>query len=73
MDNFSRCISGHELYGDDFGLDEIKRWYDEEKKQYFKLSDKISHRDTYGYHSLNEFHFFKALENKSFSTCLAIG
>ena len=66
-------LAGHKLYGDDFSIEQIKQWYDEEAEGYADLvasSDKVY---TYGYHELNKAHGYKCLKNKHFEQVLGFG
>lgn len=64
---------GDALYGDDFTIDQIKNWYDEEAEAYANLGSKEAGEYTYGYHPLNTLHGFSYLKGKTFENALGIG
>lgn len=64
---------GNAIYGDDFTLDEIKEWYDQEAEAYADLGSKEYDKYTYGYHELNNLHGFKYLQNKKIEHALGMG
>jgi SAM-dependent methyltransferase len=72
-------ISGLNLYGDNFSLDQIQEWYDSEVTGYFDLLShhyKITDADNkynYEYDALNRFHAIGSLLKRQFDTCLALG
>ena len=69
----NKYLSGDALYGDDFGIDQIKKWYEEETEAYADLGSKELDKYTYGYHPLNKIHGFKYLKNKKFDNVLGLG
>lgn len=76
MEDFSNYVSGDKLYGDDFGLSELKRWYAEEAEGYYGLvnSRPANYRNNYLYHSLNIRQGFSKLdENRQYSHALGFG
>jgi SAM-dependent methyltransferase len=66
-------LAGHKLYGDDFSLTEIERWYEDERESYAKLGneDRASYR--YKYHSLNRLHGFRFIRGRRFRSALGLG
>ena len=56
--------SGEVLYGDDFDISQIQKWYDEETEAYADLGSKEAEEYVYGYHALNTLHGFKYLKDK---------
>ncbi len=64
-------FTGSRLYGDDFGEDQIKVWYQQEEHSYFNLVQSYK-QYTYPYHALNEFHAYQFL-NEHYDYCLAFG
>ncbi|MEO6329620.1 MAG: hypothetical protein ABIO55_11835, partial [Ginsengibacter sp.] len=67
-------LSGKKLYGDDFSLNEIETWYNNEKEGYANLLADNKKKYRYGYHKRNIFHAFNYLpKNVSFTNALGIG
>jgi len=67
-------FSGEKLYGDDFNLDDIKSWYNDEAEGYYHLSKNTNNSiPSYGYHVVNGAYAFKYLKNKKFVTALGFG
>jgi SAM-dependent methyltransferase len=66
-------LKGLRLYGDDFSLDQIKLWYDQETEAYANLGSKDRKNYTYCYHALNQIHGFSILKSKSFKNVLGFG
>ncbi|WP_158563296.1 class I SAM-dependent methyltransferase [Chitinophaga silvatica] len=65
-------FSGEVLHGDNFTLDEIKQWYNDEKEGYAGLvSDHENY--AYGYHRVNKLYGFKYLPQKKYKKVLGIG
>ena len=54
-------FSGLKLYGDDFSIPQIERWYKEESEGYANLGSKELDRYSYPYHALNHHHGFRHL------------
>ena len=67
---FEQLMSGNTIFGDDFDLVEIERWYNDEKNASFACYQGV---DTTQYHALNWKHGFRFLAGKHFDNCLAIG
>lgn len=62
-------FSGDKLYGDDFTLEQIKAWYDDEKEGYANLVSEYQWAEShggYGYHHLNTLHGFKYLPKEAY-------
>jgi len=70
-------FDGSKLYGDDFSLDKIKKWYEEEEEGYSTLESrelKLLEQGIYLYENINKIHGFKYLEKgKKFKNVLGIG
>ncbi|MDR6785778.1 SAM-dependent methyltransferase [Pedobacter africanus] len=64
---------GKAIYGDDFNIDQIKAWYDEESEAYADLGSKEKDTYDYSYHKINRLHGFKYLPEKQFERGLAFG
>lgn len=74
MENIDDFLSGQRLYGDDFTLEQIREWYDDEKEGYAELGAKDRSTYTYLYHSLNYHHGFKYLKGRDrFNNVLGVG
>ena len=71
--DFADFLSGRELYGDDFGPDEIKAWFADEAEGYANLCVKDKEHYYYGYHELNRLHGFKFIADRKFECALGIG
>ncbi len=67
---FDLLMSEEAIFGDDFDLSEIRRWFDDEKNASFACYEGV---DTTQYHALNWHHGFRFLSGKTFDKCLAIG
>ncbi|WP_158991266.1 methyltransferase domain-containing protein [Mucilaginibacter sp. L196] len=61
------------LYGDDFTIEQIENWYNQEKEAYANLGSKNSETYTYGYHALNNLHGFSYLKGEHFTNVLGLG
>jgi SAM-dependent methyltransferase len=66
-------FSGKKLRGDDFSLEEIEKWFEDEKEGYANLGSKNKDNYQYVYHELNKLVSFKYLDNKSLQNVLGIG
>lgn len=72
-DEFSTFLSGKSLYGDDFKIDEINKWFADEAEGYADLGAKEKKQYKYGYHQLNHHHGFKYIDKMLFNEVLGIG
>lgn len=65
-------FSGKKLYGDDFNLQQIRKWFEDEKEGYFKLiKDK---EQVYEHHQINKIHGYDRLKRiKKFKRVLSFG
>ncbi len=66
-------FSGRMLYGDDFSVDEIAAWYDDEKEGYANLGAKETASYRYPYHVGHWFHVFRHLPNDRLRNVLGFG
>lgn len=66
-------FSGEKLYGDDFGPEEIGRWYADEKEGYAQLISGENLTYYYGYHHVNKKYGFNHLPRKRYERVLGIG
>jgi SAM-dependent methyltransferase len=72
--NYNLYFTGSKLYGDDFNIDEINQWHEEETEAYADLGSKDIKNYNYEYHSLNELIGFKNLPKEiKFNNVLGIG
>jgi len=69
----NKYLSGTELYGDDFSVNEIKKWYDEETEAYANLGSNDESNYKYYYHELNKIHGFNKLPDQKFKDVLGFG
>lgn len=70
MDDY---FSGNKLYGDDFTLEKINKWYDEEAEGYAELIGDNKDKTAYGYHEINKFHGYNKIKNDWFEKVLGLG
>lgn len=66
-------LSGKKLYGDDFSINQIERWYLEESEGYADLGSDNLANYTYNYHNLNSRYAFSKLSNAKFENVLGFG
>ena len=66
-------ITDKVLRGDDFSIDEIEQWFEDEKEGYANLGAKNKESYTYKYHKLNEITSYRYLPNKVYNKVLGIG
>jgi SAM-dependent methyltransferase len=69
----NKYFSGEYLYGDDFTIEQIKKWYEDEAEAYSNLRNEAEHHYRYYYHQLNWQHGFKYLKQINFENVLGIG
>lgn len=67
-----KYFSGEELYGDDFTLEEIKKWYEDEKEGYAGLVPEYKEY-RYCYHPVNQLFGYKFLPERKYKNVLGIG
>lgn len=66
-------FSGVQLYGDDFSMEDISSWYEDEKDGYYGLIDEDSPDGEYLYDLINEEYAFKYLKKRKFENTLGFG
>jgi len=69
-------LSGKKLYGDDFGPEELKNWYEDEELGYYNLVHDSSDDETeyaYGYSALNEHYAYRFIRDKHYHRALTLG
>ncbi len=62
-EEYSSYFSGERLYGNDFSMDEIERWFQDESEGYAALGSKDRSSYSYGYHALNIRHGYRFLSS----------
>jgi SAM-dependent methyltransferase len=73
VETVEKYLSGKELYGDDFELEQIREWYEDEEEAYAALGAKDKASYHYAYHALNSLHGFKHLGQREFANALGLG
>lgn len=74
MSDINLYLSGARLYGDDFGPEEIRLWFEDEQEGYANLGARDLDETAYEYHALNVFHGFRHLPaGKRFDHVLGFG
>ena len=71
--DLSVCFAGDKLYGDDFSIEEIKKWFDDEKEGYAKLVAEDHSAYRYSYHALNLHHGFRHIQRTKKGNVLGLG
>lgn len=66
-------FTGHKLYGDDFSIEQIKKWYIEEEEAYASLVKEHELEGVYQYHELNTQNGFNYIDDKIYENVLGIG
>ena len=72
-ENMKEYFEGKKLYGDDFNLNEITQWFQEEKEGYANLGAKEKDRYIYQYHGLNKQYAYQYLPSRSNLRILGYG
>ncbi len=70
---FNVYLSGEKLYGDDFTLEQISKWYEEEAEGYANLGSADSSNYSYEYHEMNVIHGFSKIEKRKYKNVLGLG
>jgi SAM-dependent methyltransferase len=65
--------TGKKLYGDDFTLEQIQEWYNDEKEGYADLGSKDESKYAYQYHEENKLYGFNKIKNMKFEHVLGFG
>ena len=74
MQDIASYLYGNKLYGDDFGPEEIRAWFEDEGEGYADLDAKELDETQYEYQALNQFHGFRHLpKNACFEHVLGFG
>jgi len=66
-------LAGTKLYGDDFSLPELEKWYEDEREGFATLGDKSRASYIYEHHALNRLHGFRFLRGRRFKSALGLG
>lgn len=69
----SEYLKGEKLYGNDFSIDQIKKWYNDESEGYADLGSKNKGSYKYTYHALNKIHGFSKINESCFENVLGLG
>jgi SAM-dependent methyltransferase len=73
MNDMNKYFSGKKLYGDDFTLEEIQEWYDQESEAYAQMYGIEANGKSYSNHT-NNMYGYKYLKNiPTFSKVLGLG
>jgi len=71
--SIDKYLSGALLIGDDYGPEELARWYAEEKEGYAELGARDAQVYEYHYHAWNQHHAFRHLPSRTFDRVLGFG
>src|SRR5437660_2030904 len=71
--SLDKYLSGAYLIGDDYGPEELARWYADEKEGYAELGACNAELYQYSYHSWNQYHAFRHLPSRTFGRVLGFG
>ncbi|OHB62431.1 MAG: hypothetical protein A2Y76_06825 [Planctomycetes bacterium RBG_13_60_9] len=66
-------LAGRKLYGDDFSLPEIEKWYEDERDGYAGLISRKGAPYAYEFHLLNRLHGFRFIRDGRFKSALGLG
>lgn len=72
-DEFSEYFSGQRLYGDDFTIEQIREWYEDEAEGYADLGAGVADSYRYEYHRLNMSHGYRYIGDGIFNEVLGFG
>lgn len=71
------CFNGELIYGDNFNIDQINKWFEIEKEGYSSLGTlelEDLNKNIYHYHQLNKLYGYKHIDYiKTFKNVLGIG
>ncbi|MCK4561857.1 MAG: class I SAM-dependent methyltransferase [Flavobacteriaceae bacterium] len=74
MKKINKYLTGEKLIGNDFTIEEIEKWYAEEKEAYADLGSKDEEIYSYEYDVMNKFHGYNKLKEITiFNNVLGIG
>ncbi len=71
MELINEYIKGDKLYGNDFSISEIQKWFEEEEEAYAGLKKGESYK--YEYHAMNRYYGYQFIDNIKFENALGIG
>ncbi|MBN9352242.1 MAG: class I SAM-dependent methyltransferase [Chitinophagaceae bacterium] len=66
-------LNGTKLYGDDFSIDQIVKWHEEEVEGFSNLIDAGKGTYKYGYHQMNRIHGFNKIREANFKNVMGLG
>jgi len=72
-EEMSTYFAGEKLYGDDFSIEKIEKWFLDEKEAYANLGAKEREYYNYVYHQLNIRCMFRYIPNRKFMYALGFG
>ena len=72
-EEMSTYFAGEKLYGDDFSIEKIEKWFLDEKEAYAHLGAKEREYYNYVYHQLNIRCMFRYIPNRKFMYALGFG
>lgn len=61
MESIEKYLSGNALIGDDYGIEEIQKWFEDEREAYAELGSGELRTYQYDYHALNTYHGYRHL------------
>lgn len=73
LNELKKYFNGENLYGNDFDLEEINRWYEQEAEGYAELGAKNEQEYKYIYHNINKLHGYQHLKLGDKLDVLSIG
>lgn len=68
-----RCLAGELLFGDDFDINAVNKWFEVEGQAYANLYGKREEDTGYDTHQLNIMHGFRFLPKRKFDHVLSVG
>ncbi len=73
MKDMKKYLDGDALYGDDLNIQEIEKWFTDEKEAYADLGAKDKSNYEYAYHQLNIELGYSKLRNEKYKNVLGFG
>ncbi|HXY55561.1 MAG TPA: class I SAM-dependent methyltransferase [Nitrospirota bacterium] len=67
------CLTGNYLYGDDFGEQDILKWFRDEENAYYQLTVDSQSKHRCEFHALNYHYGYRYLKNMRFTHVLGVG
>ncbi|WP_282036361.1 class I SAM-dependent methyltransferase [Saccharicrinis aurantiacus] len=66
-------LDGTKLYGNDFSIEDIEKWYFEENEAYANLGTKNRDSNSYSYHLINNLYGYNKIKQNQFKNVLGFG